>query len=99
MTPPPRPPGGEAAPPSALKNLGPETDRMLREVGIETAAEVRELGAPMVYRILKHRFGARINRIALYALAGAVAGRHWNSFSPDEKAALTEAADGDLGVG
>ena len=72
---------------------------MLAAVGIETAAEVRDLGAPMVYRILRHRFGARVNRIALYALAGAVAERHWNSFSPDEKAALTEAASGDLDVG
>ena len=89
----------DPAPPSTLRNLGPESDRMLAAVGIETAAEVRRLGAAMTYRILRHRFGARVNRISLYALAGALQDRHWNSFSPDEKAALTAAADGDLGVG
>ncbi|MEM1118099.1 MAG: TfoX/Sxy family protein, partial [Bacteroidota bacterium] len=84
--------------PSSLKNLGPTTDAYLAEVGIETAEEVRRLGAPMVYRILKHRHGAEVNRIWLYALEGALTDRHWNSFSPSEKAALTEAASGDLDV-
>lgn len=53
----------------------------------------------MTYRILEHRSVAGINRTLLYALAGALADRHWASFSADEKAALTEAADGDLDVG
>lgn len=75
------------------------SDRYLAAVGIETAAEVRRLGAPMVYRMLKHRHGAKVNRIWLYALGGALADRHWNSFSPEEKEALTEAADGEMEVG
>lgn len=85
--------------PSALKNLGPKSDEYLAGVGIETADEVRRLGAPMVYRVLKHRYGGTVNRIWLYALEGGIQDRHWNSFSPDEKAALTEAADGNLSVG
>ena len=68
-------------------------------VGVETAAEVRRLGAPMAYRILKHRFGAGVNLLFLYALAGALADRHWNDFSAEEKAALAAEADGDLDVG
>lgn len=86
------------APPSSLKNLGPEMDRMLSEIGIETAAEVRRLGAPMVYQMLRHRFGTRVNRIALWALAGALEERHWAGFSESEKAALDRAAT-DLEVG
>ena len=85
--------------PSSLENLGPESDRMLAEVGIETADDIRRLGAPFVYRILKHRFGAEVNRIYLWALAGALEDRHWNRFSADEKAALNEDASGCLDVG
>ena len=72
---------------------------MLAAVGIETAAEVRRLGAPFVYRVLRHRFGARVNRVSLWALAGALQDRHWTHFSPDEKAALDAEAAGDLDVG
>ena len=72
---------------------------MLAEVGVTTADEVRTLGAPMIYQMLRHRFEARVNRVVLWALAGALAGRHWNSFSDDEKAALDKAAGGDLEVG
>ena len=85
--------------PSALKNLGPKTDAMLAAVGIETADDLRQTGAAMAYRMLRHRFGPRVNRLALWALAGALAGRHWNSFSDAEKAALDADASGDLDVG
>ncbi len=72
---------------------------MLAEIGIETALEVERLGAPMAYRLLKHRFPGRINRIALWALAGALEDRHWTSFSDQEKAALDREVEGDLEVG
>jgi len=85
--------------PSALKNLGPKTDAMLAAVGIETADDLREVGAAMAYRMLRHRFGPGVNRIALWALAGALADRHWTSFSDDEKATLEADASGALDVG
>ena len=88
-----------AAPPSSLKNLGPESDRMLATVGIETADEVRRLGAAMTYRVVQHRFGSGVNRLLLYALAGALQDRHWNSLSAEEKAAISAEAAGHLGVG
>ena len=53
----------------------------------------------MGYAILQHRFGSRVITLFLFALAGAMHGRHWNSFSPEEKAALREAASGDLESG
>ena len=92
-----RPPGSGR--PSALKNLGPTSDALLAEVGVETADGLRQLGAPMAYAILRHRFGARVNALFLYALAGALDGRHWTSYSADEKVALREAASGRLDVG
>ncbi|MEO0559252.1 MAG: TfoX/Sxy family DNA transformation protein [Bacteroidota bacterium] len=87
------------AKPSTLKNLGPESDRMLQDCGIETADEVRQLGAAMTYKILKHRFGDHVNRIWLYALEGALTDRHWNSFSPEENARLTASVEDELTIG
>jgi DNA transformation protein len=85
---------------AALKNLGPTTARMLREAGIETPEALREVGAPLAYRILRHRFGkARVNALYLFAMEGALQNRHWNSFTPGEKAALRDAAAGDLEAG
>ena len=72
---------------------------MLAEIGVTTAEQVREIGAPMLYVMLKHRHGKHVNRIWLWALAGALQDRHWNSFSDDEKAALDAATEGDLEVG
>jgi DNA transformation protein and related proteins len=83
---------------TALKNLGPESARMLLEVGIETPEALREAGAVLAYKLLQHRFGARVNALFLFALEGALTGRHWNSFSPEEKARLRSDADGDLEV-
>ena len=72
---------------------------MLAAVGIETADDLRQVGAAMAYRMLRHRFGTGVNRLALWALAGALEDRHWNSFSDAERAALEADARGDLGVG
>ena len=83
-----------------LKNLGPTTAEMLREVGIETADDLREAGAALAYRVLQLRFrGQKVNALFLFAMEGALQDRHWNAFSPKEKAALREAAAGDLEIG
>ena len=74
--------------PSSLKNLGPVSDRLLREVGIETAEEVRRLGSALVYKMLSHRAGRPVNLLFLYALEGGLQNRNLNAFSPEEKAAL-----------
>ena len=76
-----------------LPNLGPASARMLVEAGIETPEALRGLGAAFTYRVLRHRHGRRVNAVFLYALAGALADRHWASFSPDERAALRASAE------
>ena len=82
-----------------MKNLGPTSAALLQSVGIETEEALREAGAVLAYKIVKHRHPQRVNLLFLYALEGAVRGRHWNSFSPDEKARLREAAEGALEIG
>ena len=60
-----------AEPLTALKDLGPESAAMLREVGAATAD-----------KRLQHHSGHRV-----YALEGAPADRHWNSHSPRRRSA------------
>ena len=72
---------------------------MLADVGVGTAEELRRVGGPFAYRILRHRHGARVNRVFLWALAGALDGRHWTGYSAEEKAALERAASGEGCVG
>ncbi len=81
-----------------LRNLGPYSARSLGKVGIHTAEDLREAGAPLAYRMLRHRAGGPAHLLFLYAMAGALDGRDVHSYSPEEKAALREAASGDLHV-
>lgn len=82
-----------------LTNLGPTSVAMLREIGIETPEALREAGAALAYKILKHRFPQQVNLIFLYALEGALTERHWNSFSPEEKVLLKAHVEGELEIG
>ena len=49
-----------ADPLSGLRNLGEKSAELLREVGIETPEALREAGAVLAYKILKHRFPKRL---------------------------------------
>ncbi len=91
-----RPPAGSVA---GLKNLGPTTAALLREVGVETADELRRVGSAMAYKLLTHRFPDRTNMLFLYAMEGALQGRNLLDFSPEEKARLKAEASGTLEVG
>jgi hypothetical protein len=70
-----------------LLNIGPKSYAWLRQVGIRTAADLKELGAVNVFMKVK-KAGFRPSLNLLYALAGAVEDRHWNTLSADEKNAL-----------
>ena len=71
-----------------LKNLGPASVRQLKEVGIETEADLRQLGAVATYRRLKHAFPRQVSLVMLYALAGALHDCHWNALPPGMKESL-----------
>ncbi len=84
-------------PVGALKNLGPQMTAWLEAVGIGTRSELARAGAPMAYLMLRHQFKG-INRLALYALFGALEDRHLNSYAPEEKARMTRAIEEDFQV-
>ena len=75
-----------------LRTVGTATARWLRAVGIPSVAELRRVGAPLAYARIAYRFGRAVNRNLLYALAGALADRPYNSFSEAEKDRLCRAA-------
>lgn len=71
-------------------NLGPTSAGWLREIGVVTLDDLRELGEVAAYCLVKGRHEqASLN--LLYALHGALTGQKWNALSPETKAQLQEA--------
>ena len=80
------------APVSTIRNLGPASDRVYARAGINTAAQLRELGAEEAYRRVLAT-GARPHFIGFYAMAMGLQGRPWNDMDPQEKAAMRNRFD------
>lgn len=75
------------APPSAIRNIGPKMEAAFRHAGIETAAEIRRIGADAAYaRLLAS--GHRAHFMAYAALALGLMDRPWNDLAAEEKPAL-----------
>jgi DNA transformation protein len=70
-----------------LYNLGPSCAKMLRKIGIETKADLEKAGAALAYRALKD-VQPDVTAHLLYALEGALTGRHWAKLLPETKARL-----------
>lgn len=71
-----------------MKNLGPKTAQMLREVEIITADDLRAAGSVEAYHRLKLVFGRRVSIIALYAMEAALKDCHWRAIDGAQKQAL-----------
>lgn len=67
--------------------LGPASWRMLRAAGIPDAANLRQLGAVAAYAQVK-RSGQGASLNLLWALEGALSGRHWQQVARDDRLAL-----------
>jgi hypothetical protein len=65
------------------RNLGPVTSRELRELGIETLAQLRREGWESVFRRWTEAFPERVHETACRALAGAVEACDWRLLPPD----------------
>ncbi|MEZ6049233.1 MAG: TfoX/Sxy family protein [Planctomycetaceae bacterium] len=70
-----------------MKNLGPKSREMLRQVKISTLEEIQELGAVTVYLKLQKKF-PEVTLNLLWALEGAIQNCHWNELTPARKAEL-----------
>jgi hypothetical protein len=75
-----------------IPNIGPKTQAQLRQIGIRSHADLARVGVVEAFVRLK-RAGFKPSLNALYALEGALSGRHWTSLSVDEKQALVAEAN------
>ncbi|NQV72266.1 TfoX/Sxy family protein [bacterium] len=73
-----------------LKNLGPASERMLAQIDVFTAGDIRTLSPALIYRILRDK-GTPVSMNLIYALEAAISGRHWLELTSSEKQTLKEA--------
>lgn len=74
-----------------LLNLGSKSAQMLAQVGIRTLAQLRELGAVRAYVKVKRAGNASLN--LLWALEGALSGRHWQEVAKQDRLRLLLAVE------
>ena len=65
---------------------------ILHAVGINTHADLRNVGAVEAYRRIIAR-DINVSKVMLYALQGALLNIHWNDLSPDMKLQLVNEAE------
>lgn len=72
---------------SDLLNLGPKSAAMLAAIGIRTRADLAARGAIDTFIELK-RAGQPANLNMLWALEGALSGRHWRDVAREDRLRL-----------
>ena len=77
---------------TSIRNIGPAFSASLKSVGIETAEDLRALGADAAYAKLLAA-GQRPHFIAYYVLHMGLQGRPWNDCKGAEKATLRKSFD------
>lgn len=72
---------------STLPNFGLKSQQMLAQAGIHTIEQLRELGAVRAYVQVK-RSGACSSLNLLWAMEGALSGRHWQEVARHDRLRL-----------
>ena len=72
---------------ASLRNLGPKSEVMLRQAGISTVEELRELGAVKAYALVK-RSGVNASLNLLWAMEGALSDRPWQEVAKSDRLSL-----------
>jgi len=74
---------------SKIPNLGPASKKMLEGIDVFCVGDIKKLGLPLIYRILKGKnCGASMN--LMYGLEAGLKGEHWLSLSPEDKVKLRQ---------
>lgn len=72
---------------AGLPNLGPKSQQMLKQADIHTLEQLRELGAVRAYVQVKCS-GACSSLNLLWAMEGALSGRHWQEVARHDRLRL-----------
>ena len=78
---------------SNLINIGPKMTRYLAEVGVETENDLSSRGFEIVWREMRLRHPHIMNRMALYALYGALTDQNCMHLPDETKQWLSHLAD------
>lgn len=77
---------------SSIRNLGPAYEEACKRAGINSAEELRQLGADASYAMLLAS-GSKPHFIGYYVLVMALQGRPWNDCKGEEKKTLRKRFD------
>ncbi len=72
-----------------LKNLGNTSIHWLHVIGINSASELKAIGAVEAYIRIKQR-NIKVSKVFLYALQGAMDDIYWNDLEPECKQRLLD---------
>ncbi len=75
-----------------LQGLGPASEKALNAIGIHSRADLEAIGP--VQAFLRLRARGRVSLNFLYAMVGALEGRHWADIARGEKDRLLLELDG-----
>ncbi|UYM17834.1 TfoX/Sxy family protein [Endozoicomonas euniceicola] len=75
-----------------LKNLGKTSVQWLNAVGIRTLEQLHETGSVAAYCKVRDR-GFKVSKVLLYAMEGALIGKHWNDLDEEYKQRLLKKVD------
>lgn len=78
---------GEQVKLADLPNFGPKSQQMLAQAGIHTLEQLRGLGAVRAYVQVK-RCGLNSRLNLLWAMEGALSGRHWREVAKNDRLRL-----------
>ena len=68
-----------------LPNLRLATERMLKKVGIDSVEKLQSQGAVRAFQALQKNTGSSLSLDMLWALEGAIDGKHWSVVSPQRR--------------
>ncbi len=73
-----------------LPNLRLATERMLKKAGIDSVEELQRAGAVRAYKALQESHSDNLSLELLWALEGAIEGKHWSVITPQRRNELLE---------
>lgn len=74
--------------PASLPGLGPKSQALLENAGIRDRAALEKLGAVAAWRRVRRHAGSAVSLNLLWALEGALSGRHWQDIARKERSRL-----------
>jgi DNA transformation protein len=77
-----------------LQGLGPKSEKMLKDAGVDSVETLRSLGAIRAFIQVSKTSKNKPSLNLLYALVGALEGEHWLTIAKQQKSQLIMQLDG-----